>query len=418
MPVTQRATIIVVAIAMLFVAANLINAINKAGDFDAYHEAGRRLLADRPLYEGSAIASGFVGPPAQALLFVPSAGLDVITSRLCWFVINIALLWYAVTIWIGLLLPLSSAAAGLDSAHPPGWRRGIQLVARSWAALALVAIAFPLQTQFEHQNLNIVLLAIGAFSADALLKSRPAIAGAALGIAAAIKIYPALALIWLALRREWRGFAAGVITAGALTVAPVLLRGWQGLVTDVNDFHALTASGWPTRRANQSLVAMWGRYVLGESPDGYATLTFAQPLVLWLVVATALLVIVPLAAVVWRSPRSPKALVDELACVTALAILLSPIAWEHYWVGFLPLFLVLAARAGRGEASWQSRWARMAFWIGLIGITVLSRPIVGWHGARAVRAWSLMTWAGLIMCTVVAVILASRPRDASGTADK
>ena len=413
MAVSRRtATIIVIVVTTIFVAANLANAINKAGDFEAYHEAGRRLLADRPLYEGSAIASGFVGPPAQALLFVPLAGWDVVVSRLFWFALNLALLGYAVTTWCGLLGPQASAASSRDAASDePAWRRGARLLTTRWPALSLLAIAYPLQTQFEHQNLNVVLLALAAYSADALLRHRPGAAGAVIGIAAALKIYPVLALVWLAARRQWRAVATGVAAAGALTVAPALLRGWQGFMTDVVDFQALTSSGWPTRRASQSLVAMWGRYLIGESPDGYETLTLAQPLVLSLVVGTALLVILPLAIVAWRRAPSTSALVEELACVGGLAILLSPIAWEHYWVGFLPLFLVLATHAAGARTSWQSRSARIAFWIGLIGITVLSRPIVGWHGARAVRAWSVMTWAGLIMCVALAVILASRVRE-------
>ena len=100
--------------------------------------------------------------------------------------------------------------------------------------------------------------------------------------------------------------------------------------------------------------------------------------------------VAPLAAVLLRGRRTPRTLVEELVCVSALAILVSPIAWEHYWVGFFPVFVLLLVQAWRSGPSWHSRWAHASFWIGFVCFTVLSRPIVGWSGARTVRAWS--TW--------------------------
>jgi hypothetical protein len=394
----------------VFLIANLVNTLNKAGDFDAYYAAGRRVLANETLYAGSAIAFGFIGPPVQALMFAPFALLDPQTSRLAWFIVNTALLVYALATWLGLFAPGKNGEA--RDATGPGWRRGLSLFTSPPAVLSILAVAFPLQTQFEHQNLNIVLLALAAFATDALMRHRAVGGGVALGIASALKIYPVVALVWLGLRREWRAFGAGVAAAAALTLAPVLVRGPHAFVADLSDWQALAASGWPTRRANQSLVAMWGRYLLGEGPNGFPTLTLDQPLVLWLAAATALVVIIPLVIALWRLKSLSLQLVEELICVSGLAILLSPIAWEHYWVGFFPLFLTLALYGWASDLSWrttwQSRWARVSFVIGLVCVTVLSRPIVGWHGARAVRAWSLMTWAGLVMCAAFATILASR----------
>ena len=408
----RRALVITIVVALLFVLTNLVNTVNKAGDFDAYYEAGRRVVSNQPLYEGSGIATGFVGPPAQALLFVPFAGLGLLGSRLAWYAINLALLWYAVTTWLGLLSPTGGSDRTNDKVRArSAWRRGSQILATRWAALPLLAIAFPLQTQFEHQNLNVVLLALAAYGADALILKRPAAGGAALGIAAALKIYPVLALIWLAVRRQWLAFGAGVTAATALTIAPMLLRGRHGYLTDVADFQALAGSGWPTRRANQSLVAMWGRYVYGEDPGGYAMLTTSQPVVLWLVVATALIVLAPLALVAWRGRPSAHRLIEELACVSALAILVSPIAWEHYWTGFFPICLLLVRYASDAGPVSQTRWARASFWIAVVGFTVLTRPFLGWSGAQVVRAWSLMTWAGVLVCATLAGILASRARE-------
>lgn len=388
-PQTRTRVVIGGLIVAVFLVTNLVNTFNKGGDFDAYYAAGQRILSADALYAGSAVAFGFVGPPVQALLFAPLAPLGPVASRLVWFAINVVLLWYALATWAGVL-----------AASPPHLRLRTRQLAAAWAFLPILAIAFPLQTQFEHQNLNIVLLALAAFGVDAFARGRAATGGAAFGLAAAIKVYPVLALVWLAARRRWKAFGAGVVVAGVASVAPIVIRGLDRFVADVADWRTLVGSGWPTRRANQSIVAMWGRYLLGEGPDGYPTLTTDQTTVVMLAALTALLLIVPLVLVLRRRPASVTGLAPEIACVNAIAVLVSPIAWEHYWVAFFPPLVVLA-RSRRREA-------RITFWVAFACFAVLSRPLIGASGARLVRALSLMTWAGVLTCLTLAAQIAQR----------
>jgi hypothetical protein len=405
----------------VFLIANLVNAIREGGDFDAYFDAGLRLLANETLYAGSGIASGFVGPPAQALLFVLFVLLGRRAAYVAWYVVNVLLLWYAVRTWISVML----SVAGATSRH---------LNTSAWVLLSLLAVAAPLQAQFEHKNLNIVLLALVACAVAGFRGGHSVFGGFALGVATALKVYPICLLAWLAIRGQWRAFGAGTAAAIVLSLTPALLRGADGLATDMADWQVLAGSGWPTRRANQSLFAMWGRYLPGEGAGGYPVLTLEQPLAFWaaaLTALTALVVVGPLLLASWRHGASRRRLIEECACVNALAVLLSPIAWEHYWIAFFPVFAALGMRARglrpfytrtsgiRAEApaahdAWdgdRGRSARLAacvFWLGLIGITLLSRPFVGWHGARIVRAWSLKTWAGLLLCATLAYLLAQR----------
>ena len=65
-------------------------------------------------------------------------------------------------------------------------------------------------------------------------------------------------------------------------------------------------------------------------------------------------------------------------------------------------------QAWDGDGGRSALLAACVFWLGLIGITLLSRPLVGWHGVRIVRAWSLKTWAGLLLCATLAYLLAQR----------
>jgi hypothetical protein len=402
------------ALCAVFLLVNLVNAVREGGDFDAYLDAGRRLLANERLYADSGIASGFVGPPAQALLFVPFAPLEQRAAYVAWYVVNVILLWFALRTWIGVMI--SIAAATSRDVHAS--------IFSPWVVLSLLAIAAPLQTQFEHKNLNIFLLALAACAGASFRDGRSVSGGIALGVAAAVKVYPICLLVWLAIRGQWRAAGAGAAAAIVASLTPALLRGAGGLEADLADWQALAGSGWPTRRANQSLVAMWGRYLLGEGVGGYPVLTLDRPLVFWAAALTAAVVIAPLLLSSWRHGASRRRLIEECACVNALAVLLSPIAWEHYWIAFFPVFAAIGMRAyglipfGTRQPGTQSdtdaRLAAWVFWLGLIGITLLSRPIVGWHGARVVRAWSLKTWAGLLLCATLAYFLSQRQHARSG----
>jgi hypothetical protein len=396
----------------VFLIVNLVDAIREGGDFDAYLDAGRRLLADDPLYAGSAIAFGFVGPPAQALLFVPFAPLGQRAAYVAWYVVNVILLWYALRTWISVMISVAVTAAdptrlSRQLNQSVTLLRDVSL-SSPWVVLSLLAVAAPLQTQFEHKNLNIVLLALVASAVASFRGGRSVFGGIALGVATALKVYPICLLAWLAIRRQWRALGAGTAAVIVLSLTPALFRGVDGLEADMADWQVLAGSGWPTRRANQSLVAMWGRYLLGERVGGYPVVTLDQPLVFLAAALTALVVIAPLLLSSWRHGASRRRLIEECVCVSALAVLLSPIAWEHYWIAFFPVFAAIGRRAWDRDGGRSARLAACVFWLGMIGITLLSRPIVGWHGARIVRAWSLKTWAGLLLCATLAYFLAQR----------
>lgn len=398
----RTARIALAVVAAAFLVANLVNALHKGGDFDDYVAAAGRLLSGTSLYEGSGIGTGFVGPPAQAVLFLPFtllAGLDPRVARVAWYAVNLGALWYALTVWTRTLGHRGSAGAAAEPRRP-AWLSTDTL-------LALAAVGYPLQTQFEHQNLNVVLLALAAHAAEALQRGRSAKAGVALGAAAALKVYPALAVVWLAARRSWVALGTAAGAAAVVTMLPMASRGFSGFIDDFAAWRGIAAEGWPVRRANQSLTAMWGRYLLDEGPSGYPTVTADSVVIIACVAVTAAMLLVPLLIVAHRR-RSGRSIAAELAVVNATAALLSPIAWEHYWVAWFPVFLALRVRA-RDGASTLPWWL---FWGGAVLVSGLSRPTVGWHAARVVRAWSLMTWGGLLTCAGLTLLML---RDGVGT---
>ena len=147
-------------LAVLFAVLSTGNAINKGGDAAVFFEGGRRFLAVEPLYAGSSAADGFIGPPFQAAFFAPFAALSAVSpvaARLLWHALNLACfalgVWWSLEAW--------NAARG---------RLGLSEL--TWLPMLfapLAAILLPLQTNFEHQNMNALLLAFIAGATVQLL---------------------------------------------------------------------------------------------------------------------------------------------------------------------------------------------------------------------------------------------------------
>ncbi len=98
---TRGWTWLALGLALAFAAGNTINALNKGGDAAVFFEGGRRLLQGVPLYDGSSTASGFIGPPFQALFFAPFAALGLANptaAKLLWYGLNLMCLAIAVSL--------------------------------------------------------------------------------------------------------------------------------------------------------------------------------------------------------------------------------------------------------------------------------------------------------------------------------
>ncbi|MFF8732386.1 glycosyltransferase 87 family protein [Streptomyces sp. NPDC015171] len=261
-------------------------------------------------YRVPGTAYGFTYPPFAALAMLP-----------------LALLGRTVATAGSLLLNLAALAAVLRILAGPHWRRHGWY---RWAlVLCLLALFEPLRDTFSFGQVNVALLALVLADCRLLATGRGRWAGIGTGLAAAVKLTPALfiGLLLLAGRRR----AAGVATAVAL--AATALAAWADPAA--SRFY-WTEALWDTGRvgrldyvSNQSLQGVLAR--LGEP---------GRPL--W---ATA--VLLTLCVWAWRGRRAVAAgdWTAAFALTGATACLVSPITWVHHLVWLLPSFAVLA-RAG------------------------------------------------------------------------
>jgi hypothetical protein len=97
--------------------------------------------------------------------------------------------------------------------------------------------------------------------------------------------------------------------------------------------------------------------------------------------------------------------------VTVLAILLSPIAWDHYWTLMFPAFLILYDSR---DERWLGRAGDYAFWTAAVLTSGLSPLTLGRSGFNLARDLSVYTIAALIVyASLAAVCGRSEPREAS-----
>jgi alpha-1,2-mannosyltransferase len=284
-------------------------------DLDVYRIGGRVLLHGGNLYgmlppTAQGVRMPFTYTPLAAIMLSP---LSLIPLRAAGIVLDLAIV------------------AVLALALRPFCRRVSWKL--SWVLPAALLLE-PVRGNLAYGQVDVFLMALVV--ADCLTDSPRWPRGALAGLAAAVKLTPALFIVFFLLRRDYRAAAtmgASFATATGLgfLVAPAdSARYWTSTVFDVGRI------GEPQNASNQSIFGVLARAGLhpGTTPFTY----------LWL--AIALLV---MAAACLCMRQSFRAGDEQLALVlNAFAILLvSPISWSHHWVWAVPALLCLATSARR-----------------------------------------------------------------------
>ncbi|SFD67511.1 glycosyltransferase 87 family protein [Streptomyces aidingensis] len=291
-------------------------------DLRVYHEAVHHWVHDGgPLY-GYRVPGqdyGFTYPPFAALCMLPLALLD----------------WPA-ALTAGLLVNAAATAAVVVLLAGPVLRGRVH--GRRYALAVtgcLVLLLEPVRDTLSFGQVNLVLLAL--VLADTRLAAHGGraarFAGLGTGLAAAVKLTPALFIGYLLLAGRRRAAAVAAATA----VAATLLAAWAAPGTS-HDYwtEALRDTdriGDLAYISNQSLQGLLARLAGSAGDAGRAVWAVGVVLVL----------------AVWaRRVRRARAAGDTAAgpaLTGAAACLISPVTWVHHLVWLLPALAVLAAAA-------------------------------------------------------------------------
>jgi alpha-1,2-mannosyltransferase len=311
-------------------------------DIEVYRMGGRAWLDGQPLYAGDAMfhtLSGldlpFTYPPLAAIVFSPFAWMSLPLASVTITVITLILVllstWMVLTrlaVW-----PVSAVT------REPAWLR------RAWLAAGIVALAVmylePIGANFDFGQINVVLMTL--VIADCLPRRTPWPRGLLLGIAIALKLTPAVFLLYFVLRRDGRA----TLTAVASFVAASLLGcalAWR----DSAEYWTATILhtdriGSAALNTNQNIAGALARLGLDKSTH-FVLWTLACFAALGLTIWAVRRVLVSTRAGGGKSGEEPTL---ALMCVALFGLVVSPVSWSHHWVWALPTVITGAVIAFR-----------------------------------------------------------------------
>jgi alpha-1,2-mannosyltransferase len=290
-------------------------------DLDIYRQAVHWWLDGHDLYKFTkpdAVQGvlGFTYPPFGGVVLVPFAVLPRALAVGVYTVVTAAAL--IVTTW-WLLAPV---------ARRHRWFLPFVMI----LALTVISTLEPIRETYTFGQINLLLVFAILLDLLILVPRQSRWAGVAIGLAAAVKLTPAIFIVYLLLSRRRRAALVAMATAAGATLltAAIAPRASWAFWTDT-----LWGGGGLGNAAytfNQSIYALLARFSDPAKPNG----------VLW-----AALVLVAAALGLWRARRAALA-GDEVTGLTIAGFaggLVSPITWAHHLYWFVPALVVLVDAA-------------------------------------------------------------------------
>jgi len=260
--------------------------------------------------------------------------------------------------------------------------------------VAMYATLFGTLPLSENQPQILVTFLI-ALALERLRGRAPAVAGVALALAAAIKVYPALFILLVMAAGQWRAVVPFAVAAGALALASVALAGWPLHAAFLSTLSAISRTSieigpsFSLDRVLAPLLATAPAQVIDETlasgapgAAGWQVVAKSQ-IWAWITNATLLAVLAVLAVWMHRAPDARRFAAVWPAALILLA-LPAPIAWIYYFC--LPVMMApaLVPAMGRGIATTAVMVVLAPFSIAVMG----ALPGLGLT-AGAVTPWGL-----------------------------
>ena len=341
-------------------------------------------LTDGTLYDFSSGASAlpFTYPPFSALIFKPLYWLPWTVTRVIWQVASVAAL--AAIIYLTLRL--------MGRAGPRAESRLESLPGVVITGTALAMWLEPVRTNFNYGQINLFLAVLVLGGA---VSTADWVAGAGVGLAAGIKLVPAITGVYYLLQRRF----GAIVWALVFFLATVALM----LAIIPNE----------TRRYFTKLILDPGRTgpvysAINQSWRGALSRLAGHDVSTSWLVACALTLLIG----VWAASAALRS-GDRTAALLATqftGLLISPIAWSHHWIWLLPLLiwgLFGLRRASRVVRVLMGCWliAGYSFLVSILvalqgKVPVLTRP--GW------QSWLGTVYVVLGVATLLVVLVVSR----------
>lgn len=360
-------------------------------DIDVYRMGGRAWLDGTELYNDATVFQTQAGldlpftyPPLAAAAFSPFAVLSLPAASAAITLTTLVLLIVSTHIVLTRLRVWEHS-----SLRTPAWAR------RGWLAAALVAPAVtfvePIRANFEFGQINVVLMTL--VIADCVPRRTPWPRGLLLGLAIAVKLTPAVFLLYFLLRRDVRALLVTTASALAATLLGFALAWRDSWVYWTETLRDTDRIGSATLNTNQNISGMLARLGAGEEAR------FA----LWVLLCFAVLGLTVWAVLrLLRAGAESDEAVLAVICVAMFGLVVSPVSWSHHWVWVLPTVVVTVVVGLR-------RHALGLVLVGLAGLALtIWTPItlMPEHQETAASLWRRLA-GGSYLWWALAVIIAA-----------
>jgi alpha-1,2-mannosyltransferase len=321
-------------------------------DLDVYLQAGRVLLRGGDFYALDGPLQ-FLYPPFAALLAVPLVFVPLSLAQIAWTVAGVLMI-LAILHRLGL----------------SGWRLSL-------TAAATAAVIEPVTQTLAFGQLGIVLVALVmldlAPGPRALPGWRLLPEGVLTAVAAAIKLTPAIFIVYLFVVGKRRAAWTATVTAAGLTLGSAVVlpsASWQ--------FWSRLAGG--ETGLGHSLIYYTNQSVFADVVRALRLASFATPVALLLCALVAALGV--WAAALWH--RLGEVRLALTLCGVA-GLLASPVSWLHHFVWIVPLGACLAL-LDRQRLRAAPTWFVVLGWL-LVGWVVISPYRILPHSGDVELRW-------------------------------
>jgi Glycosyltransferase family 87 len=217
-------------------------------------------------------------------------------------------------------------------------------------------------------------------------------AGALLAAATLLKIFPWVVGGYFLFRRRWTALASSLIFAAAVSLCLLALYGIHPNLDFLRGTRVSTI--WLDRRRNLSIIGNLHALFLARAVAGW------NVYLLGVLIALLPFSIVGISGILaWRVPEEPvtsSGLCWSLWVISS--ILLSPVAWEHYLVLLIPMYVFLAAQLTtiNQTNSWSYMLGTVLVAGGLLGY-ILAPYFAAAKQVRGYLILGLVSYAGLCL---------------------
>jgi Glycosyltransferase family 87 len=352
-------------------------------DYLVWYQTGQLVLQGRAVYPEILVQKfDFMYPPPCALFLAPVSWLGQFGLILVLVVIN-------ATAWIMSVLCSVYLATGKR-----GRQHALLYLVPNFIVIVYVWSNFLL----GQPSLLLLALMLGAFIG--LRQKHEFFAGTLIAVAAAIKAFPVIAIIYLVYRRYWVAAGSLVLVLAFLLVLPVPFRGmalakqdmerWtSGMLLHYDEGGVAQRAGRSNAWKNQSIFGVANRMLRHAEYDfqwaphtpvyaNVADLKFST--VNNIILGSALMLgLVYIGVIPRRERRTPQTDAIEFALLLLLMLIFTPLSFGYLYVWLLYPFTVIVHKMMTGAGAGLLRWTVAA--VALLALTIPNPRIAQTYGS-------------------------------------